>query len=236
MLAVKHNNFRLLIQTLLDKSHFYREKPIAYMTGWIWCSLVQFSCSVASDSLRPHEPQHIRPPCPTPTPGIYQNSMSIESVMPSNHFILCRPLLRLPSIFPNIRVFSTESALSIRWAKYWSFSFNVSPSNEHPGPISFRMNRLDLLAVQGTLKSLLQHHSSKASIHWCSAFFIIQLSHPYMTTGKTIVLTRWTFVGKVMSLLFNMLSMLVITFITRCKRLLIPWSSHHLQWFWSPKK
>ena len=122
--------------------------------------------------------------------------MSIESVMPSNHLILCCPLLRLPSIFPSIRVFSIESALSIRWAKYWSFSFNISPSNEHPGPISFRMDRLDLLAVQGTLKSLLQHHSSKASIHRCSAFFIIQISHPYMTTGKTIALTRWTLLAK----------------------------------------
>ena len=139
--------------------------------------------------------------------------MSIESVMPSNHFILCHPLLLLPSIFHSIRVFSNESALHIRWPKYWSFSFNISPSNEHAGLISFRMDWLDLLAVQGTLKSLLQHHSSKASILWCSAFFMVQLSHPYMTTGKTIALTRWTFVGKVMSLLFNMLSRLVITFL-----------------------
>ena len=127
--------------------------------------------------------------------------MSIELVMPSNHLILCRPLLRLPSIFPSIRVFSNESALWIRWPKYWSFSFNTSPSNEHRGLISFRMDWLDLLAVQRTLKSLLQHHSSKASILQCSAFFIVQLSHPYMTTGKTIALTRWTFMGKVMSLL-----------------------------------
>ena len=131
--------------------------------------------------------------------------MSIELVMPSNHLILCCPLL-LPSIFPSTRVFSNESALRIRWLKYWSFSFNVSPSSEHPGLISFRIDWLDVLAVQGTLKSLLQHHSSKASILWCSAFFIIQLSHPYMTTGKTIALTRRTFVDKVMSLLFNMLS------------------------------
>ena len=138
--------------------------------------------------------------------------MSIESVMPSNYLILCCPLLLLPSIFPSIRVFSNESALHIRWPKYWSFSFNISPSNEHPGLISFRMD-LDLLAVQGTLKSLLQHHSSKASILQCSAFFIVQLSHPYMTTGKAIALTRWNFVGKVMSLLFNMLSKLVITFL-----------------------
>ena len=131
--------------------------------------------------------------------------MSIKSVMPSNHLILCPPLLLLPSIFPSIRVFSNESALRIRWPKYWSFSLSISPSNEHPGLISFRMDWLDLLAVQGTLKSLLQHHSSKASILWCSAFFIVQVSH-YMTTGKTVALTRWTFARKVMSLLFNMLS------------------------------
>ena len=132
--------------------------------------------------------------------------MSIELVMPSNHLILCRPLLLLPSIFPNIRVSSNESALHIRWPKYWSFSFSISPSNEHPGLLSFRMDWLDLLAVRGTLKSLLQHHSSKASILLRSAFFMVQLSHPYMTTRKTIALTRWTFVGKVMSLLFNMQS------------------------------
>ena len=135
--------------------------------------------------------------------------MSIQSVMPSNHLILCCPLLLPPSISPSIRVFSNESALRMRWPKYWSFSFYVSPSNEHPGLISFRMDCLDLLAVQGTLRSLLQHHSSKASILLCSAFFIVQLSHPYMTTGKTIALTRRTFVGKVMSLLLNMLSRLV---------------------------
>ena len=143
--------------------------------------------------------------------------------MPSNHLILCRPLLLLPSIFPSIRVFSNESAYCIRWPKYWSFSFSISPSNEHPGLVSFRMDRLDLLAVQGTLKSLLQHHSSKASILQHSAFFIAQLSHPYMTTGKTIALTRWTLVDKVMSLLFNMLSRLVITFLPRNKCLLISW-------------
>ena len=136
--------------------------------------------------------------------------MSIGSVMPSNHLILCHPLFFPPSFFPSIRVFSSESALHIRWPKYWSFSFSISPSNEYSGLISFRMNWLDLLAVQGTLKSLLQHHSSKASILQHSAFFIIQLSHPYRTTGKTIALTRWTFVGRVMSLLFNMLSRLVI--------------------------
>ena len=135
--------------------------------------------------------------------------------MPSNHLILCRPLLHLPSIFPSIRVFSNESALRIRWPKYWSFSFSTSPYNEHSGLISFRMDWLDLLAVQGTLKSLLQHHSSKASILRCSAFFILQLSFPYMTTRKTIALTRWTFVGKVMSLLYNMLSRLVNAFLPR---------------------
>ena len=149
--------------------------------------------------------------------------MSIESVMPSNNLILCCPLLLLPSIFPSIRVFSKESALHIRWPKYWSFSFNIRSSNEHPGLISFRMDWLDVLAVQGTLKSLLQHHSSKASILQCSAFFVVQLLHPYMTTGKTIALTRQTFVDKVMSLLFNMLSRLVITFLPRSKRLLISW-------------
>ena len=149
--------------------------------------------------------------------------MSIELLMPSNYLILCRALLLPPSIFPSIRVFSNELVLRIRWPKYWSFSFNISPNNEHPGLISFRMDRLDLLAVQGTLKSLLQHHSSKASILQHSAFFIVWLSHPYMTTGKTIALTRWTFVGKVMSLLFNMLSRLVVTFLPRSKCLLIPW-------------
>ena len=148
--------------------------------------------------------------------------MSIHLVMPSNHLILCCPLLLLPPIFPTIRVFSNESALCIRWLKYWSFSFNISPSKEHPGQISFRMDWLDLLAVQGTLKSL-QHHSSKASILQCSAFFIVQLSHPYMTTGKTIALTRRTFVGKVMSLLLNMLSRLNIIFLPRSKPLSISW-------------
>ena len=143
--------------------------------------------------------------------------------MPSNHLILCHPLLLLSSIFPSIRVFSSESTLCIKWPKYWSFSFNISPSNEHPGLISFRMDWLDLLAVQGTLKSLLQHHSAKASILQCSAFLIVQLSHPYMTTGKTIALTRRTFVDKVMSLLLNMLSRLVIAFLPRSKRLLISW-------------
>ena len=147
--------------------------------------------------------------------------MSIKSVMPSNHLILCRPLPLLPSIFPSIRVFSNESALRMRWPKYWSFTFNVSPLNEHPGLISFRMDWLDFLAVQGTLKSHLQHHGSKASILRHSAFFIVQLSHPYMTTGKAIALTRRTFVGKLM--LFNILSRLLITFLPRSKRLSISW-------------
>ena len=149
--------------------------------------------------------------------------MSIESVMPSSHLILCLPLLLLPPIPPSIRVFSNESTLRMRWPKYWSFSFSIIPSKEHPGLISFRIDWLDLLAVQGTLKSLLQHHSSKASILQHSAYFTVQLSHPYMTTGKTIALTRWTLVVKVMSLLFNMLSRLVITFLPRGKRLLISW-------------
>ena len=147
--------------------------------------------------------------------------MSIELVIPSHHLILCRPLLLLPSIFPSTRVFSNDSVLSIRWPKYWSFSFSISPSNEYSGLISFKMDWLDLLAVGGTLKHLLQYHSSKTLILWCSAFFIVQLSHPYMTTGKTIALARWTFVGKVMSLLCNTLSMLVITFLPGSKRLLI---------------
>ena len=155
--------------------------------------------------------------------------MCIESMMPSNYLILCCPLLLLPSIFTSIRVFSNESALCIRWPKYCSFSFNISPSNEHPGLISFRMDWLDLLAVQGTLKSLLQHHSSKASILRCSVFFTVQLSYPYMTTVKTIALTRRTTVGKVISLLLNMLSRLVITFLPRSKHLLISWL-YHLQW------
>ena len=162
--------------------------------------------------------------------------MFIESVMPSNHLILCQPLLLLPSIFPSIRAFSNESALCIRWPKYWSFSFKISPINEYPGLIAFRMDWLDLLAVQRTLKSLHQHHSSKASILRCSAFFIVQLSHPYMTTRKTIALTRQTFVDKVMSLLFNMLSRLVITFLPRSKCLLISWLQSPSTVILEPKK
>ena len=156
-------------------------------------------------------------------------------MMSSNHLVLYCPLFLLPSIFPSITVFSNESALHIRWPKYWSFSFNISPSNEYSGLISFRRDWLDLLAVQGTLRSLLQHHSSKASILQHSAFFIVQLSHLHMTTEKTIALSRWIFVGKVMSLLLNMLSSLVITFLPWSKHLLIRGCSHHLQWFWSPQ-
>ena len=180
-------------------------------------SSVQFSHSVVSDSLRPHESQHDRPPCPSPTPGAHLRLMSIESVIPSSHLILCRPLLLLPPIPPSIRVFSNESTLPMRWPKYWSFSFSIISSKEHPGLISFRMDWLNLLVVQGTLRSLPQHHSSKASIFQRSAFFTVQLSHPYMTTGKTIALTRQTLVGKVMSLLLNMLSRLLITFLPRSK-------------------
>ena len=184
---------------------------------------VQFSPVAQScPTLRPHEPQHSRPPCPSPTPGVHPNPCPSSwcCIQPSHPLSSPSPLTPIP---PSIRVFSNESALHIRWPKYWSFSFNVSPTNEDPGLISFKMDWLDLLAVQGTLKSLLQHHSSKASILWCSAFFIVQLSHPYMTTGKTIALTRWTFVDKVISLLLNMLSRLVITFLPRSKCLLISW-------------
>ena len=180
---------------------------------------VQFSRSVVSDSLWPHELQHARPPCPSPASGVHSNSRP-SSWWCHLAIILCHPLHLLPSIFPSIRVFSNESALRIRWPKYWSFSFSISPSNEHPGLISFRMDWLDLLAVQGALKSLLQHHSPKASILWPSAFFIVQLLHPYTATGKTEALTRRTFVDKVMSLLYNMLSSLVVAF--------LPWSKHVL--------
>ena len=158
-------------------------------------SSVQFSCSVVYDSLQPHELQHTRPPCPSPTPSLLK-LMSIESLMSSSDLILCSPLLLPPSIFPNIRVLSNVSVLPIRWPKDWSFSFSICPSNEHAGLITFRMDWLDLFAVQGTLKSLLQHHVSKASIFWCSAFFIVQISHPYMTTVKTIALTGWPLLAK----------------------------------------
>ena len=176
---------------------------------------IQFS-SVQS----PHEPQHTRPPCPSPVPGVHPNPCPSSRWYHPTISSSIVPFSSCPQSFP-ASVFSDESALHIRWPKYWSFSFSISLSNEHPGLITFRMDWLDLLAVQGTLNSLLQHHSSKASILWHSAFFIVQLSHPYMTTRKTIALTRWTFVGKVMSLLFNMLSRLVITFLSRSKRLLI---------------
>ena len=172
-----------------------------------------------SDSLQPHGLQHTRLPCPLPTPRACLNSCPLSQWCHPT-ISSCHPLL-LPSIFPSIGVFSSESVLHISWPKYWSFSFSISPSSDYSGLISFRMDCLDLLAVQGTLKSLLQHHSSKTSILQCSAFFIVQLSHLYMTTGKTIALTRWTFVGNVMSLLFNMLSMLVIAFLPKSKLLLI---------------
>ena len=184
---------------------------LLYYVLWVFIGSVQFSRSVVSDSETSLSITNSRS---------LSKLISIESVIPSSHLILCRPLL-LPSIFPNIRVFANESALHSRWPKYWSFSFSISPSNEHPGLISFRMDWLDLLAVQGTLKTLLQHHSSKASILLCSAFFIVQLSYPYMTTGKTIALTRQTFVDKVMPLLFNMLSRLVITYLPKSKHLLM---------------
>ena len=175
----------------------------------LWCVKVKNESEVAQSCSTFCDPMDCSMPVLPVHHQLTESVKSIESVMPSNHLILCWPLLLLPSIFPSIRVFSNESALRIKWSKYWSFSFNISPSNEHLGLISFRMDWLDLLAVQGALKSLLQHHSSKVSILRHSAFFIVQLSHPYMTTGKTIALTRQTFVDKVMSLLFNMLSRLV---------------------------
>ena len=175
-----------------------------------------------SDSLQLQGPQHARPPCRLPAPGTCSNSCPLSRQC-HPHLILCHHLLLLPSIFPGIKIFSNESVLCIRWPRYWSFNFNINFSNEYSGLISFRMDWLDLLAVQGTLKSLLQHHSSKASVLWCSAFFMVQLSHPYKATGKTIAFTRWTFVGKVMSLLFNILSSLVIAFLPRSKHLLMSW-------------
>ena len=174
------------------------------------------------DSLQPHGLQHARLPCPSWSPGACSNSCSLKSVMPSNHLVLCHPLRLLPSTFPSIRVFSNES-LHIRWPKYRSFSFSISPSDEYSGLVSFRINWFDFLTVQGTLKSLLQQHSTKASLLWCSPFFMSQLSHPYMTTGKTGALTTQTFVGKVLSLFFNMLSRFVIAFLPRSQGLLISW-------------
>ena len=187
-----------------------------------------------SNSLWPHRLQH-RLQSITNSRSLLK-FMSIKLVKPSNHLILCCPLLLWPLIFPSIRVFSSDLVLCSRWPKYWSFSFNISPSNEYSGLISFRIDWLDLLAVQGTLTSLLQHHSSKASILWCSAFFIVLLSHPYMTTGKTIALTKQAFVGKVMSLLFSMLSRLVIAFLPRSKRLLISWLQSPSTVILEPKK
>ena len=206
---------------MFSLSFVSRKLLISYLIS----SVISSVNSVAQSCPTPCNPMNHS----TPAPPSITNSQSppkptsIKLMMPSNHLILRCPLLLLPSIFPSIRVFANESTLHIRWPKYWSFNFNISPSNEHPGLISFRMDWLDLLAAQGTLKSLLQHHSSKASILRRSAFFTVQLSYPYMTTGKTIALTRWTFVDKVTSLLFNMLSRLVVTFLPRSKRLLISW-------------
>ena len=197
-------------------------------------SSVQFSCSVLSDSATQWITACQATLSITNSQSLPKH-MSIKSVIPSSHLTLCHTLLLLPPIPPSIRVFNNESTLHMRWPKYWSFSLSISPSNEHPGLISFRMDWLDLLAVQGTLKNLLQQHNSKASILLRSAFFTVQLSHPYMTIGKTIALTRWTFVGKVVSLLFNMLSRLVITFLPRSKRLLTSWLQYHLQCFGAPK-
>ena len=213
---------------------------MCFLLGGLWFqvlhfSSVQFSRSVVSDSVAPWIAAHQASLSITNYRSLLK-LMSIELVMLSSHLILCRPLLLPPSIFPSIRVFSNESALRIRWPKYRSFSFSIGPSNEHPGLISSSVDWLDLLAVQGTLRSLLQHHSSKASILQHSAFFIVQLSHPYMTTGKTIALTRWTFVDKVLSLLFNMLSRLVITFPPRSKCLLISWLQSPSAVILEPKK
>ena len=217
----------LHFKTISNRCYHKWRNP--FIQGYLWRinhtknhsnNSVQFSRSIVSDSATPWTATHQASLSITNSRRSLK-LMSIVSVMPSNHLILCRPLLLLPSIFPSNRVFSNESALRIMWLKYWSFSFNISPSSEHPGLISFRMDRMDTLAVQGTLKSLLQHYSLKASILLHSAFFIVQLSHPYMITGKTIALTRQTFVGKVMFLLFNMLSGLVITFLPMSKHLLI---------------
>ena len=193
-----------------------------------------FSHSVVSGSLWPPELQYTS--LSFITSQSFLKLMSVELVMPSNYLILCHPLLFSPSIFPSIRVFSNDLVISIRWQKYWSFCLSINPSNEYSGPISFRIYWLDLLAVQGTLKSLIQHHSSKTSILQHSAFFIVQLSHSYITKGKTIALTRWTVVGKVTSLLFNMLSRLVITFLARSKRLLISWLQSPPAVIWEPPK
>ena len=209
----------------VSRSHgnFYRSRkntPKIYMESQ---SVSQFSCSVMSNSLQPHELQHARPPCPSPTARVYPNLCSLSRWCHPTISSSVIPFSSCPQSFPESGSFQMSQLFASRWPKYWSFSFSISPSSEHPGLISFRMEWLDLLAVQGTLKSLLQYHSSKASILWHSAFFIVQLSHPYMTTGKNIALTRWTFVDKVMSLLFNMMSRLIITFLPRSKCLLISW-------------
>ena len=213
-------------------SSFVSKFNFAFLRLFLNLKFSQFSCSVVFDSLWPYGLQHSRLPCSSPAPGACSNSCSLNRwchpTISSSH-----PLLLPPSIFPSIRVFSNESVLHIRWPEDWSFSFSISPSNEYSGLISFRMDWLHLLAVQGILNSLLQHHSSKASILKRSAFFIVQFSHPYMTTGKTIALTRWTLVSKVMSLLFNMLSRLIIAFLPSSKHLLIHGCSHQLQWFWN---
>ena len=211
------------VATWRNKSYLWHSSSNWSLVVWpvsSWLFSVQFSRSVMSDSVTPWTAA-----CQASLPITHSRSllkfMSIESVMPSNHLILCRPLLLLPSIFSSIRVFSSKLVLYIRWSKYWSFSFSISSSNEYSGLISFWIDWLDLLAVQGTLKSLLQHHSSKASIFWHSAFFMVQFSHPYMTPEKTIALTIWTLAGKVIFLLFNMLSRFVIAFLPRSKCLLI---------------
>ena len=243
-------------KSVIVNGHTEYELPEGYLGGWSYRQLdMEVWSSGARSRICPWHSQSVQfssatQSCPTlcnPWTAAHQNSlsitnswsllklMSIKSVMPSNHLILCRPILLPPSIFPSIRVFSNESILQIRWPKYWTFSFSISPSDEYSGLISIRWDWLDLPAVQGTLKSLLHHHSSKPSILWCSAFFIVQLSHLYMTTGKTIPLTRQTFVGKVMSLLFNMLSKFVIAFLPRSV-FQFHGCSHHLQWCWSPPK
>ena len=201
----------LQIWHICHKFQYLRTKIILSILESMWCfSSVQFSHFVVSNSLRPHELQHARPPCPLSTPGVYSNSRPLSRWCHPTISSSVIPFSSCLQSFPASGSFSSESVLHIRWPKYWSFSFNISPSNEYSGLISFRMDWLDILSVQGTLKSLLQHHSSKASILQCSAFFIVQLSHPYMTTGKTMALTRWTFAGKITSLLFNMLSRLTI--------------------------
>ena len=210
----------IVILLTLKNQDFSLKKNFISSQFFMWWYRIQFNRSVMSNSLQLHRLQHARLPSPS-LPELAQTH--VHRVDDNIQQSLCRSLLLLPSILPRIRVFSDESVLPIRWPKYWSFSFSISPSNEYSGLISFSIDCFDLLAVQATLKSLLQHHSSKASILWHSAFFIVQLLHPYVTTGKTIALTRWTFVGKVMSLLFNMLSRLVIAFLPRSKHLLISW-------------